>query len=370
MNDLVGVLVAVLLLAGNAFFVAAEFSLISARRDRLETIVDESNGGRQRRARTVIRAGERLSLMLAGAQLGITICSILLGRVAEPALAHLIERPLHWAQVPGGFTHPIAFVVALALVVVLHIMLGEMVPKNIALAGPERAAMLLVPAHLLFIRIARPLIGFYNWSANISLRALRIDPKDELETTVTEGELAVMLAESRDEGLLDAQEHERLTRALTTSARPVREVAISLSDIQSIPVRIDSGSGRRGPTLGSIEDAVTRTGYSRYPVRGIGDDDPPLATSPFLGYLHVKDVLDEILDDSVHADSIVGADRIHPLPRIDADLPLDDAITALRRESSHLGAVIDASGVTVGIVALEDLVEELIGTLPDGTHRR
>lgn len=368
MNDVVGILVAVLLLAGNAFFVAAEFSLISARRDRLETIVDESSSGRQRRARTVIRAGERLSLMLAGAQLGITICSILLGRVAEPALAHLIESPLHWAHVPTGLTHPIAFVVALALVVVLHIMLGEMVPKNIALAGPERAAMLLVPAHLLFIRLARPLIGFYNWSANISLRALRIDPKDELEATVTEGELSVMLAESRDEGLLDAQEHERLTRALTTSARPVREVAIGLSEIHSVPVRTDSTTGRRGPTLGSIEDAVVRTGYSRYPVRGIDGTKP--ATGPFLGYLHVKDVLDEILDDTVHADTIVGADRIHPLPRIDADLPLDDAITALRRESSHLGAVIDEAGITVGIVALEDLVEELIGTLPDDTHRR
>src|SRR6478752_4557680 len=143
MSDLLAVALTVLLLAGNAFFVAAEFALISARRDRLEAL--ESQG--KKRARTVIRAGENLSLMLAGAQLGITICSILLGRVGEPAIAHLIEAPLDALGVPAGFLHPIGFTLALSLVVVLHILLGEMVPKNIAIAGPERSAMLLVPMH-------------------------------------------------------------------------------------------------------------------------------------------------------------------------------------------------------------------------------
>ena len=116
----------------------------------------------------MIRAGENLSLMLAGAQLGITICSILLGRVGEPAVAHLLEKPFELVGMPDAVLHTVSFLVALTVVVMLHVLLGEMVPKNIAIAGPESAAMLLVPAYLVYIRLARPFIAFYNWCANIA----------------------------------------------------------------------------------------------------------------------------------------------------------------------------------------------------------
>ncbi|MGV9712039.1 hemolysin family protein [Gordonia sp. NPDC003424] len=357
MNDAWALVLAIALLAGNAFFVGAEFSLISARRDRLEAL--EESG--KRRARTVIRAGERLSLMLAGAQLGITICSIVLGRVAEPAVAHLIEEPLDLVHVPESLLHPIAFAIGLAIVVVLHILLGEMVPKNIALAGPERSAMLLVPAHLAFIRLARPLIAFYNWMANISLRLMRVEPRDELATSVSPGELAQMLGESKQEGLIDAEEHERLSRALRSVSRTVSEVLIPLQEMRSVDVEVDTATGRAGPTLGAVERAVGDTGFSRFPVRG------PDGT--FTGYLHLKDVLEEILDDQVGPDTIIGSDTIRPLPVIASTTPLDDATATLRRTSSHLGAVVDDSGRTIGIVALADLVEEFVGTVRDETHR-
>ena len=357
MDDLWAVVLAVFLLAGNAFFVGAEFSLISARRDRLEAL--EQSG--KKRARTVIRAGERLSLMLAGAQLGITICSILLGRVGEPAVAHLIEAPLDLVAVPDALLHPISFAIALALVVVLHILIGEMVPKNIALAGPETAAMLLVPVHLAFIRLTRPLIGFYNWLANISLRAMRVEPKDELTSTVSPGELAQMLSESKQEGLIDAEEHERLTRALQSVNRTVDEVMIPLDRMRSVAVEVDAETGGAGPTLGEVERAVTDTGFSRFPVRG------PDGT--FTGYLHLKDVLDEILDERIGPDTIIGIDKIRPLPVIASTTELDEATGALRRTSSHLGAVVDENGRTVGVVALADLVEEFVGNVRDETHR-
>jgi len=357
MGDLWGVVLTVLLLAGNAFFVGAEFSLISARRDRLEALEEQG----KRRARTVIEASERLSLMLAAAQLGITICSILLGRVGEPAIAHLIEKPLDLVHVPHGLLHPIAFTLALALVVVLHILLGEMVPKNLALAGPERSAMLLVPAHLMFIKVARPVIAFYNWVANLSLRLMRVEPKDELDATVSANELAQMLGESRREGLIDEEEHTRLTRALQTSGRTVLEVAIPLTELRSVQVTADPKTGRVGPTLGSIEQAVIDTGFSRYPVRG--------TDGTYTGYLHLKDVLDEVLDESVGPDSIIGVDKIHPLPVLADKTPLDEATNAMRRTSSHLAAVVDDNGRTVAVVALEDLVEEFVGTVRDETHR-
>ncbi|MFT3900108.1 MAG: hemolysin family protein [Gordonia sp. (in: high G+C Gram-positive bacteria)] len=353
MNDWAAVGLTILLLAANAFFVAAEFSLISARRDRLEALAEDGYS----RARTVMRASERLTVMLAGAQLGITICSILLGRVGEPAIAHLLERPLDWASIPHSLLHPISFTVALMLVVVLHILLGEMVPKNIALAGPERAAMLLVPAHLLFVRLTRPILGFYNLLANLSLRLLRVTPRDELDSTVSQTELAVMISESRDEGLLDDEEHERLTRALASVGRTVGDVMIPMTEVRWV----DAAPGRDGPTLAAVEEAVAATGYSRFPVRA--------ADCSFSGYLHLKDVLGAIVDDDRGPGTIIGTDQIRPLPTIAAATELDDAMTDMRRTSSHLAAVVDAAGATIGLAALADLVEDLLGTVADDTNR-
>ena len=164
MNALPAILFAAVLLAINAFFVSAEFALISSRRDRLDALIAQG----KTRARTVLYATEHLSMMLAGAQLGITIASLLLGKVGEPAIALMIETPFHAAGMPDNLLHPVSFAIALALVTVLHIILGEMVPKNIALAGPESVAMLLVPMHMWFVRITRPLIVLMNWMARVT----------------------------------------------------------------------------------------------------------------------------------------------------------------------------------------------------------
>ncbi|NLU81173.1 hemolysin family protein [Rhodococcus sp. HNM0569] len=352
MNDMYGVLLTVVLLLGNAFFVGAEFALISARRDRLETLVAQG----KKRAATVIDAGEHLSLMLAGSQLGITICSILLGKVAEPAIAHLLETPLDLVGLPHSMLHPVAFVVAMSIVVVLHIVLGEMVPKNIALAGPERAAMLLVPPHLLFIRLARPLIAFYNLCANWTLRLLRIEPKDELEVTVSAVELSELIGESHSEGLMDEEEHRRLRQALETADRTVAEVRIPLERMRSV-----AAGPRGGTTLGAVEEAVVETGYSRYPVRA--------ADGALTGYLHLKDVLDLVADAAAGPGTVIPRGDIRRLPAVPEATPLAGALAVLRRAGAHLGATVDASGTVTGIVALEDLVEEYVGTVRDGTHR-
>lgn len=349
MGDILGVLLTVLLLAVNAFFVASEFALISARRDRLEALAEQG----KKSAVAVIRAGERLSLMLAGAQLGITICSILLGRVGEPAVAHLLEKPFDAVGVPDAVLHTVSFVVALGIVVVLHVLLGEMVPKNIAIAGPESAAMLLIPAYLVWIRLARPLIAFYNWCANITLRTFRVEPKDELDVTVSTVELSEMIAESLSEGLLDPEEHGRLTRALQIRDRAVRDVAFALRDIRAVPVAREGA----GPTVGAVEQALAETGYSRFPITD--------ASGTYLGYLHIKDVL-AFVDDP---EAVLDFSMVRPLPLVPASLPLPDALSRLRRTNSHLALVTAPDGSVEAMVALEDLVEDLVGTVRDGTHR-
>ncbi|UGT44463.1 hemolysin family protein [Nocardia yamanashiensis] len=351
MGDWGAVLLTLFLLLGNAFFVGAEFALISARRDRLEALAAQG----KRSANTVIEAAQNLSMMLAAAQLGITICSILLGRVGEPAVAHLIEAPLELIGIPDQLLHPIAFALALTIVVILHILLGEMIPKNIALAGPERSALLLVPAHLMWLRLARPLIYVYNLAANLTLRMLRIEPKDELDSTVSSVELAEMFGESRSEGLLDEEEHRRLTQALGSSDLIVADVMVPLAKTRSVPLRGD------GTTLGDIETAVAETGFSRYPVRA--------TDGSLVGYLHVKDVLDLVADDEAGPGTPIPRTDIRPLPTVSMGTTLFEALARLRRTNSHLGRVVDSRGNTVGIVALEDLVEEFVGTVRDATHR-
>ncbi|WP_319450479.1 MULTISPECIES: hemolysin family protein [unclassified Mycobacterium] len=348
MGDLLGVLLTVLLLAANAFFVAAEFALISARRDRLEALAEQG----KRNAVAVIKAGQNLSLMLAGAQLGITVCSILLGRVGEPAVAHLLEKPFDLLGVPDAVLHTVSFLVAITVVVVLHVLLGEMVPKNIAIAGPEAAAMLLVPPYLLWIRIARPFIAFYDWCAKLVLRVFGVEAKNELENTVSTIELSEMIAESLSEGLLDPEEHTRLSRALQIRNRVVADVAVPIKEIYALPAASDG----RAPTVAAIQQALAETGYSRFPVV-----DP---AGRITGYVHIKDVL-PLVDD---IDAVLDSSMVRPLPSVPASMPLPDALSRLVLNNSHL-ALVTTDDVVTAVVTLEDLVEDLVGTVRDGTHR-
>jgi CBS domain containing-hemolysin-like protein len=352
MGDLLELLATILLVGANAFFVAAEFSLISARRDRLEALAEQGRSS----AVTALRAGEQLPLMFAGAQLGITVASLLLGRLGEPAVADLLQRPFDLVGVSPTVLHTLSLMVALAIVVTLHVLLGEMVPKNIAIAGPEKAAMLLIPAYLAYVRTVRPILNFYNWCTGVTLRALRVQPRDELEVAVSTVELSEMIAESVSEGLLDPEEHTRLTRALQIRNRRVADVAVPVAEIQAVPVAA-AGSG---PTVGIVEKALAATGYSRFPVV-----DNIEADRKFLGYLHIKDVLS--LADDPHA--VIDLTRVRPLPRVSESLTVPEALSRMRRSNSHLALVTGQDETVVAMVALEDLVRDLVGVVRDGTQR-
>ncbi|ETB29197.1 HlyC/CorC family transporter [Mycobacterium avium subsp. hominissuis] len=343
MSDTMGVLLACLLIGVNAFFVGAEFSLISARRDRLEALAEQGRAA----AVTVIRASEQLPSMLAGAQLGVTAASLLLGRIGESAVSNLLRTVLGLTRIHPALLHSLSLAIALAIVVTLHVLLGEMVPKNIALAGPERTAMLLVPPYLAYVRAARPFIAFYNRCASVVVRALGVEPKEELEITVSPVELSEMIAESESEGLLDREEHTRLTRALQLRHRVVGDVAVPLARVHAVPVAAPGS----GPTVGAVEQALAQTGYSRFPVTN--------PTGDFIGYLHIKDVL--TLDDDPA--TVINLAKVRPLPRLPRSLPLADGLSRMRRSNSHLALVTDQGGAVVAMVAMEDLVEDLVGTM-------
>ncbi|MEU4805989.1 hemolysin family protein [Actinosynnema sp. NPDC023587] len=339
------VLVIFLLLAGNAFFVGAEFAIITARRDRLEGMVERGSS----RARVVIRAGRELPLLIAGAQLGITLCSLGLGALGEPAVAALLEGPFGALGLPEAVLHGLAFALALVIVVGLHTVLGEMVPKNLAIAGPERTALWLVPVHYWFCRMVAPLLNGFTVVATAVLRLVGVTPKEELESAYTPDELALLIAQSRREGLLEDSEHRRLAQALSSAERTVADVLVPLERITSVSAR---------PTMGEVEAVVSATGFSRFPVSEDGR---------LIGYLHVKDVLD--LADADPGTRVPGG-RIRGLPEVRVSARLEEALAALRRAQSHLARAVTADGELIGVVALEDLVEEYVGTVRDGTHVR
>jgi CBS domain containing-hemolysin-like protein len=344
MNIGLSLFITVLLLLGNAFFVGAEFAVITARRDRLETLAEEG----RTRARLAIKAGHELPLLIAGAQLGVTVCSLGLGALAEPAISDLLERPFEALHVPDAVVHVVGFAIALGIVTMLHTVLGEMVPKNLALAGPERAAMWLVPVHFAFCRFTRPLLVLFTALANAVLRLLRVTPKGELENAYTTDELASLIAESREEGLLAGAESRRLVQTLSSAEHTVADVLVPTARLTSLPA---------APTVGEVTAVVAATGFSRFPLRA--------ADGRLVGYLHVKDVLD--LLDRDPAEPVPRA-RVRGLPEVPTDARLDEALTALRRSNSHLAKAVQPDGAVVGVVALEDVVEEYIGTVRDATH--
>jgi CBS domain containing-hemolysin-like protein len=335
---------AVVLLIGNAFFVGAEFALVSARRTKVEPKAAEGS----RVARTTLRAMEGLSQMIAAAQFGITVCSLGLGAVAEPAVARLIEPVAEAARLPEGWLHPVAFTLGMACVVYLHVVLGEMVPKNLALSGPERAAMVLGPPMVAIVTVLKPIVYGLDAMANGVVRLLRVEPRTEVTSTFTLEEVEAMVDESHDEGMLDEGEYERLAGALGFTSRTVDAVLLPLDQLETVP---------RGARVTDVEAACGQTGYSRFPVV---DDDGSL-----VGYLHIKDVLSA----DPHGRARVVEDAwIRPFAQVHPSDTLVSALQTLQAKGAHMATVVDESGTVTGIVTLEDVIEELVGEIRDAAH--
>ena len=336
-----GLLAMVVLLLLNGLFVAAEFAFIAARRSDLEQLAAAGDA----RAQAAVKSVHQLSLMLSAAQLGITISSLLLGAVAEPAVSHLLEGPLHAIGLSDGTSHAVAFTLALALVVFLHMVVGEMIPKNIAIAEPVRTALWLAMPMRAFGRVFQPVVVLLNTSANAGLRLVGVEPKDELSEAHTGDEIADMLAMSHRAGVLEDVGHRLMTGALRFPAREVSTVMVPRDQVVAVAA---------GTPPESLEHVVLASGHSRIVVYGRDLDD-------VLGYVHAKDLL------------VVGPEaRRRPLPPrlirrmlvLGASQTLQQVLLAMRRARVHAGLVVDGQH-TVGLITLEDVLEALVGDIRD-----
>ena len=333
------------LLAINAFFVGAEFAVISARRSQIEPRAEAGS----RAAKTALWAMEHATLMLAACQLGITICSLLILNVSEPAIHHLLEYPLALTGWSEDVISTIAFVIALLIVSFLHVVFGEMVPKNLSFSLPDRAVLILAPPLVFIARVFNPIIVVLNAIANSALRLFRVEPKSEATSVFTLDEVATIVAQSKREGML-RDEGGTLTAAFEFTSKKVKDIAVGMDTLVTLP---------EDAAPSDLEKAVAQRGFSRYIL--VNEAGEPS------GYLHLKDVID--LDEDEYNEP-VPPKRIRQLISIFRDTDLEDALATMRRVGVHVARVFDENGATRGVLFLEDIIEELVGEVQDATQRR
>lgn len=344
MPDWVGILLLVVLLLGNAFFVGAEFAVMSARRSQIEPQAERG----KRSARTALWAMEHATLMLATTQLGITVCSLLILNVSEPAIHHLLEVPLNLTGLSAEWIAGIAFVIALVLVTFLHVVFGEMVPKNLSFSLPDRAALLLAPPLVGIARVFKPIVVALNSTSNGIVRLFGVKPVNEAVSTFTLDEVATIVDQSTREGVLTDRTG-TLSNAFEFSAKKVADVALGLDTLVCLP---------ETTTPAEVERAVAKHGFSRYVIV-----DP--AGDP-VGYVHLKDVLDLELDGY---NEPVPPWRVRRFVPLQPQSDIEDALAVMRRSGGHVGRTIVGEEEAVGVVFLEDIIEELVGEVQDATRR-
>ncbi len=340
--DAVAILIGVALLIANAFFVAAEIALLAARRARVEELAEQGDP----RARRALSALEELSVTFSGAQLGITMASLGLGAVAEPALAAALFGPLESLGLSSAAAGPIAFAIALTIVVFLHMVLGEMLPKNLALAGAETLSLRVARVFGWYVTLFRPLILVLNAAANGLVRLTGVDPIEEIGLVHTPDELQLALRESRRHGHLAPPDARVLTAALQLAEIDAEAAMTPRTDLVSVTADTQADE---------ILELAASTGYTRFPVT---HDD----LDHVVGMVHVKDLL--IAEDA----ELVGrgaADLVRPLPAVPESRDLEHLLVLMRERRAHAALVVDEYGGTAGLLTLEDVIEELVGDIAD-----
>ncbi|WP_237200378.1 hemolysin family protein [Rothia nasimurium] len=345
MNDWLAIALLFVLLAGNAYFVGAEFAIMSTRRSQIEPLAESGN----KRAVTTLYALEHVSLMLATCQLGITVCSLLILNVSEPAIHHLVAGPLESWGIPYEAASALAFIFALILVTYLHVIFGEMVPKNAAVSmAAQGVALWIAPSLVTLSRVFKPIVGLLNWIADHALRAMKIEPKAEVASTFTLDELQNIVAQSTAEGTVDDGSGV-LSGALEFSSKTVADIMVPSDKLVTITYPC---------TPADLEKAVAQTGYSRFVMTDEKD-------GTYMGYLHIKDAL---VYGKEQKDRNIPWARLRQMSVVKPSTEIDDALATMQRNRAHVSHVIDDKGRSVGVLFLEDVLEELVGEIKDTTQ--
>ena len=345
-GSILGVLAVFALVATNGFFVAAEFALVKVRVTRVEQLVQEGNA----LARIVQRQTSHLDSYIAATQLGITLASLALGWVGEPSLAHLVEPLFQWVGsvwAAEGIANTVAIAFSFALITAFHIVLGELVPKSIALQRTERVSLFVAVPLLVFARVFRPFIAFMNGVGNAIVRLVGLSSGGEHESVHSVEELEIIVAQSRKAGVLDAEEEVLLRHIFDFSDKTARDVLTPRSDIVAL---------EHDTTVTEAARACFESGYTRLPVYRETLDQ-------IVGVLHAKDLLGAHGDDGGATQTVESLAR--PASFVLESQHLGDVLTIFRQEGTHLALVVDEYGQVDGLVTMEDVLEEIVGQIQD-----
>ncbi|WP_432129114.1 hemolysin family protein [Streptomyces sp. bgisy082] len=346
MNAALGLSAVLVLTVGTGYFVAQEFAYVAA--DRL-ALAREAEAGDKRAARA-LKVLERLSFMLSGAQLGITVTGLVVGFLAEPSVSALLRPLLEGTGLSEGAVSAISVILAFVLATVLQMVLGELAPKNLALAVPERLAKSLAPSTLLYLRIVGPVVRVFDGAANKLLRKAGIEPVEELHHGATLEELSHLIGESHEQGELPPATAELLDHALEFSERTMAEVMVPRADAVFV---------RKDATLAEAVELIARHGHSNYPVLGDHPDD-------IAGVLGVNELMR--LPGTTFGTTTAGEAARRPLLLPDT-LPLPRAVAQMRERDDEFAVVLDEHGGVAGVVTYEDIAEELVGDIADENDR-
>jgi CBS domain containing-hemolysin-like protein len=359
--DLLKLGAVLLFVLANGFFVAAEFSLVSVRRTRIAELAAQGNRG----ARWVQRAIDNPDKVIAATQLGITIASLALGWIGEPALAHII-RPLVDLFPPAArseASHGISVGLAFVLITFLHVVVGELAPKSIALQNPERTSMVVARPTLWTERLFKPAIWLLNGTGNALLRLVGVHPASGHELAHSVEELKMLVTASAEGGVVEEDESEMLHAIFDFGELLVRQVMVPRTEIVAVEANMP---------LDEVVEIATQSLYTKFPVYEDNLDQ-------ILGVLHVKELLRMMKDPSCQ--SCTARDLAREAFYVPEAIPVNELLRQLRAHRQHIVIVLDEFGGTAGLVTLEDLMEEIVGevsdpfdvntpeiqTLPDGT---
>jgi putative hemolysin len=343
---LVGILAIFVLVATNGFFVAAEFGLVKVRQTRIDELAAEG----KRVAKVVQDELRHLDNYIAATQLGITLASLALGWIGEPSLAHLIEPLFAFA---GGTTaielaHSAAVAISFFLITMFHIVLGELVPKSIALQRSEETTLFVARPLYLFARLFHPFIVFMNSLGNLVVRALGLPAANEFGSVHTVKELEMLVAQSHRAGLLDNEEEVLLRRIFDFGEKTAQHVMVPRTEIVGIPHDI---------SIEDLQKKITEERYTRFPVyEGTPDN--------IIGLVHIKDVFN-LLSSRGSGEQFTVQSIFRPVLSTPKTTTITKLMTLMQNQKAHLTVVIDEYGGTAGIVTLEDILEEIVGEVQD-----
>ncbi|SMC07448.1 Hemolysin, contains CBS domains [Rubrobacter radiotolerans DSM 5868] len=340
------ILAALLLVALNGLFVAAEFAFVRIRATQVERLITEGKAS----SGLVKTATDKLDQYLAVCQLGITICSLGIGALAEPAIARLIEPWIVSAGLPENLTHPVAIAIALFIASFFHVVFGELAPKTLAIQRPEGTSLAVSPFMLFFYYLLRPFVIFFNGTANAITSAFGVPPASESSETHSEEEIRMLVRQSATQGLLEADEQEMIASVFELNDKVAREIMVPRPDVVALPASMD---------LKNLVSVAASGHYTRYPV--YEDDVPDRA----IGMIHAKDVLRAVESAGGIESDVTARDMLRDVLIVPENRPIDEILTDFQTKEIQMAVVVDEWGSFEGVFTVEDIIEEIVGEIRD-----